>query len=328
MSRTVRHTAAIAALVLLAGCSSADLGSVLGGGTSEPTSGGVYANEVRGTVDYVDTRDQFIELTNVSGWSSRLSNEGNNSGSRMRVYYDDRVAVEYQGRSYRPEDLERGDEVAVRVDESGGRYRATAIAVVRDVSGGGGTYGGGSYDSRIRGTVRYVDTRNRTIELDEGTYSNRTTVVAYSSDTYVDYQGRRYRPEDLQRGDEIEITVRDVAGRRVASAIAVTRNAGDASSSSGEMRRVRGSVWSIDTSRRAITLDRATWTTSRFDTGGGSGNNVVIRYDSNVPVYFQGRTYAVTNLERGDEIEVEVRSLGGNDLLAERINVLRDRNSH
>lgn len=325
MFRRARYAALMAVMILSTACSSGDLGGILGGGGTTDPGSSSYGSELRGTVDYVDTRDQFIQLTNVSG-RSNLSNDS--GGNRVRVYYDTRTSVEYQGRSYRPEDLERGDEIAIRVDDQNGRYTAQSIAVVRDVSGGSssGTYGD-TYDTRVRGTVSYVDTRNRTIELSEGTFSNQTTVVAYDTNTAVDYDGRRYRAEDLQRGDEVEVTVREVSGRRVASAIRVTRNAAGGSSSSTAASRVRGVIRTVDTSRRTITLDNTSWTGSRFDSGSGSSTSVVVQYDTNVPVHFQGRTYAVTNLERGDEVEIEVRSVGRSELLADRITVLRDRNS-
>jgi hypothetical protein len=328
MFRRARFSAAALMLVFFAACSSGDLGGILGGGGD--TGSGSYSGEIRGTVDYVDTRDQFIELTNVSGYDSRLSN-GSSSGSRARVYFDSQTPVEFQGKNYRPSDLERGDEIAIRASESGGRTVATSIAVLRNAGGSSsssGTWGSGSgsYDTTVRGTVRYVDTGRRTIEIDEGSYNNRTVILDYSTDTYVDYNGRRYRPEDLERGDEIEVRVRDDNGRRVASSIMVTRNAAGGTSTTSDRSTVRGTVYTVDTARRTVTLDRASWTGARFQSG-SSTSSVTIRYDSNVPVLFQGRTYNVTNLERGDEVEIDVRNLGGSDLLAERITVLRDKNS-
>ncbi|MEA2463576.1 MAG: hypothetical protein QOJ98_1323, partial [Acidobacteriota bacterium] len=121
--------AATLAVLFLTACGSSGIGDVLGGGGG--TGAGSSNYELRGTVDYVDTSSQSVYLTNVSGYSNMLSNGG--SGSSVRVYYDNQTAVEYQGQSHRPADLERGDEVVVRVDESGNRLMASSIAVTHDV---------------------------------------------------------------------------------------------------------------------------------------------------------------------------------------------------
>src|SRR5262245_33999295 len=122
--------AAALALVLLAACGSSGMGDVLGGGSQN-------RYEIRGTVDSVDLNNRTILLTNVSGYTSMLSNGG---GSSVRVHFDDRTPVEYNGQSYRPADLERGDQVSVRVDESGNSLVAESVSVLRDVSGTGTSY--------------------------------------------------------------------------------------------------------------------------------------------------------------------------------------------
>ena len=98
---------------------------------------------------------------------------------------------------------------------SGGRYRAEQIRVVRSVSDAGGTY-----DSNIlRGSVRYVDTRNRTLELDganwrygfapgDGGYgTGNVVVVRYNTNTPVEYNGRSYDVASLERGDVVDVRV-------------------------------------------------------------------------------------------------------------------------
>ena len=93
------------------------------GGDNPNTSNAAY--QVRGTVDSVDARGQSIYLTNVSGYN------GLNSGSSrsLRVYYDNRTTLNYQGRSYRPDQLQRGDEVTVNVDQSGNQLIAQSMEV-------------------------------------------------------------------------------------------------------------------------------------------------------------------------------------------------------
>lgn len=301
---------AFAALLLLAGCASGDLGDILGGGgtgTGTSTSG-----EIRGTVDSVNDSSRYIDLVNVSGSGS----------SRERVYFDDRTTVEYQGRGYRPTDLERGDEIAMRVGESNGRLYADQISVLRDSSGG--TTAGG-YGSTVRGVVNYVDTSRQTIELEGSGYGGRT-VVAYDSRTSVNYNGREYRPADLERGDEVEIRVTESGGRQVADRIDVIRSTsagGYGGGTSGSQQVVRGTVRYHDTARREIELEQASWVRG-FTTGGPTSTVVKIRYDANSYVEWQGRTHAASGLERGDVIEAEVRSVSSGLYEAERILLIRN----
>ena len=68
MKRNMSLAGAAIALLLLAACgSSGGLGDILGGGNN-----GNYATQIRGTVDSVDTYNQTIRLTNVSGNGSML----------------------------------------------------------------------------------------------------------------------------------------------------------------------------------------------------------------------------------------------------------------
>lgn len=113
-------------LLLAAGCGSGglggiDLGSILGSTGSEDPS------DVRGTVTRVDTSDRRIDL-DVSYINNLRENQSGKS-----IYYDSNTVVEYDGNTYRPEDLERGDEIAVRGSNSGGRFVADRITVTRNV---------------------------------------------------------------------------------------------------------------------------------------------------------------------------------------------------
>jgi len=210
MTRSKLLTAATLALLFLAACGSTGMGDILGGGTGSRND-----YEIRGTVDYVDTSSRVLHLTNVSGYNNMLSG-GSNS---VRVYFDDNTTVSYQGQTYRVADLERGDEVAVQVDESGNQLHAEAVTVTRDVSGSGSssTYPSGNY-STLRGTVRYVDTARRTIELesaswmsrfDSGANTGNRVIVSYGSNTNVDVSGTLHPVSGLERGDVIEVQVQN-----------------------------------------------------------------------------------------------------------------------
>src|SRR5438045_750159 len=163
------------ALLLLGACSSSNGGGIFGSPSSNASN-----YDIRGTVDSVDTASRSIYLTNVSGYNSMLSS-GGSSSSNVRVYYDDRTTVEYQGKSYRPQDLERGDQVSARVGESNNRLFADTMTVTYNAGGTGTTSSYPSYpssptspsyptttSSSVRGTVRNIDTSRRTIEVDRG----------------------------------------------------------------------------------------------------------------------------------------------------------------
>lgn len=338
--------AAAIALLFLAACgSSGGLGDILGGTNS---GNGTYNNQLRGTVDSVDLQSSSIFLINVSQDSSMLSSGGNGNG--VRVYFDNRTSVDYNGRSYRPEDLERGDQVSVRVDQSSGnRIYASSMSVLQDARNSGGSYpsggnypnnGGypsnGSYGSNVRGTVRNIDTSRRTIEIDSTGGYNQSTRVEYDANTHVQYGGNSYRPQDLERGDEIDVRVRDIGnGRRVADNITVTRSISGGSGNNGtygsgpssQQSTIRGTVQYVDTNRRAIELSSVSW--SNFNRGSGSGGStIVVQYDTKTQVDVQGQAHPVSGLERGDVIDVQVQNTGSsNNYFAQRIYLVRDVNS-
>ncbi len=256
MSRT-RLTSTLTALsfaALLTGCGSTGMGDILGGGSGTGTrTDGDYSSSnvgdnVRGTVERVDTRDRFI-VVDREDYNNNLRN-GNED--EIVLYYDDRTVVQHQGRTYRPQDIEPGDRILADVGQSGGRLMVEEIEVLYDATsrtGSTGTYDNDNdnYDndnynddvrvSELRGTVRSVDTRDRTLELEtsrngsnfssggtiggSGSSSTRIVEVYYDAQTIVEFEGRRYKPENLERGDLVEIEVRDNGDRLMAEEILV-----------------------------------------------------------------------------------------------------------
>jgi hypothetical protein len=321
MNRTKSLTAASLAFLFLAACSSGGMGDILGGGSSDQNY------ELRGTVDRVDPGTRSVYLRDVSGYNRSMISSG--SGDSVRVYYDDRTPVSYQGQNYRPEDLERGDVVSVRVDESGNNLVAESMTVLQDVSGGSSsTYP--TYGSNIRGTVRYIDTSRRTIEVDRGNGSVMT--VDYDANTPVYYSNQTYRVADLERGDEIDISVRDLgSGRYVAQQINVVRNVNSGTyggSTSAQSNIIRGTVRYVDTSRRTIELESASWRSSfNTNTGTTGTSRVTVSYDANTSVDVSGRLYPVSGLEVGDVIEVQVSNASSSMPFASRIVLVRDVNN-
>lgn len=116
----------LAAVVLFtAACGSmgglGDLGGILG----SPSS--TQASDVRGTVSSIDTAGRRI-IMDVA-----YVNNLRNTQNAQSIYYDNNTRVEYQGQTYRVEDLERGDEISVRGHNDNGRYVAEVITVTRNV---------------------------------------------------------------------------------------------------------------------------------------------------------------------------------------------------
>ena len=206
-------------LLVLAGCATGGYGP--GSGVGYPGQGGYpgqypdsRGQSVVGTVDGIDIRGQRLILVTQPQQGSR--------GSRVEVYFDRNTRLFYQGRQVAMEGLERGDVVRAEIAQSGRGLFAHNVEVIHNVRDGqyggqygdpyGGQYGGGQqYGSELRGTVGFVDTRTRTIDLQSGGYSGSyagSTRVRYDERTLVEYQGRRYRPEDLDRGDQVLVQAR------------------------------------------------------------------------------------------------------------------------
>ena len=213
---------AFAALLLLAGCATGGYGPGSGYPGQQGYPGQSYPDESRGsqalagTVDGVDLNGQRLLLI------AQSSQYG--GGSRTDVYFDRNTRLYYQGRVQAIEGLERGDVVRIDAVQSGGRLWARTIEVVQNVRD---RQGGGQYGNELRGAIGYVDPRARVIELDGGGYGgyggNRAR-VRYDERTLVEYQGRRYRPEDLERGDEVRIQARQVGNDLLADRIWVERS--------------------------------------------------------------------------------------------------------
>jgi len=221
--RTTKVIAAAAfALLLAAACSSTSpIGDIFGSGNNS-------RYDIRGTVDSVDTSSRSIWLTNATGYNTSLAS--GNSGNAVRVYYSDNTTVNFNGRSYRPQDLERGDEVVVHAAQSGTQVVADSMDVTYNSRGtmtSGSSYpypsssstypypSSNSNYSTIRGTVRSVDTYNHTMTLDStswvsgfrSTNHGSTMTVSFDNNARVDYNGTMYPLTNLERGDVVDVQV-------------------------------------------------------------------------------------------------------------------------
>ncbi|MBW3671871.1 MAG: hypothetical protein KY432_09395, partial [Acidobacteria bacterium] len=207
------------AVLALAGCGSSGLGDILGGGGD-----GTVRNDqsvVRGTVERVDTRNRTIVLRDADTRSS-LQNRGTGSDA-VYLDYDDRTVVEYNGQTYSPEALEPGDRVEANAQLVGNRLMAGRINVTYDVSGAGTGTTGSSAVTDVRGTITDINTRSRTITVQQQSWSRtgETYRFTYESNTPVYWQGRVYQPDNLERGDVIDVDLRQSGNTLIAHQIEV-----------------------------------------------------------------------------------------------------------
>jgi hypothetical protein len=309
-----------------------------GGRTSAPQPTGssvpASAGTVRGVVRAVDAQSRTLTVSADAAPQLNLR-----AGDSQVLAYDASTTVSYQGGTYRPEDLEPGDRIEASVERTGNAWIARRIDVLSSVSAGAGGAtlppGSAPAPGALDATVRWVDARNRTVELEPLSGDRRAIVADYDANTRVEYQGRAYRPEDLERGDVVQIRTRQSGGRLVADQITVTQNAraaaggapapdGRASGDPAAGRAVlRGVISQIDRGSQRIALDSAGWAQGFDERAGaprGSGTSVV--YDDRTIVEYQGKRYGVANLEPGDAVEIDV-SRQGNNLRADRIVVTR-----
>ena len=92
------------------------------------------------------------------------------------------------------------------------------------------------------------------------------------------------------------------------------------SPSSTQSSDVKGTVAGIDTNARRIDLN-VTYVNNLRDTNNGQRGSIY--YDNNTTVVFNNQNYNVTDLERGDEIEVRGVADNGR-YVASQIVVVRD----
>ncbi|HEU0054004.1 MAG TPA: hypothetical protein VFQ39_12550, partial [Longimicrobium sp.] len=147
IGRGLRGAVVAGLAVAGAGCSQlGTVGDILGGLGGVGGTGG--NSEVYGQVQYVDTQRQVLQVTTQQGQT------GN-------VYFDNRTRVVYQNQEYNVTALERGDEVAMRIQQAnGGGAYTDYIQVTRSVQeagGYGGTSGGSTSYRTLEGRVSWID---------------------------------------------------------------------------------------------------------------------------------------------------------------------------
>ena len=225
-------TVLLAASLLLAGCGTG------GGypGSGYPSGGypgndypGSYDNgygngRLLGTVQDVDLNNGRLTLSadtggyQQGGYQQGGYQQGSYGSSSVEVYFDRSTQLVYQGRVQAIEGLERGDRISIDAVQSQGRLWARQIEVVQNVRAAPGG-GSNDYGGALRGAVSFVDPRARLIGITRGGYSGDRLQVSYDQRTQVEYQGQRYRVEQLDPGDVVRIQTRPMGNGWLAERI-------------------------------------------------------------------------------------------------------------
>ena len=188
LSRTIRVAAAALALASIGACSQAGalgsvLGSVLGGGGQQQ-----QGSQITGIVRQVDSRNQQLALQQ-------------SNGQTVALVYDNRTKVVYQNREYTVANLENGDQVTARVQQTqNGSYYTDLVQVDQSVSTGSTSTNNGQVQS-LQGVVRRVDTPNGWFQVDGGNNVLLTVYMPYNP-SRTDLQ----KFQNLRNGDTVRFT--------------------------------------------------------------------------------------------------------------------------
>jgi hypothetical protein len=161
-----RTAATLVLLLTVAGCSGAgNIGEVLGGvlGGAGQTQG----SQVSGVVLGVDQNRQQLGI--------QLQD-----GQQVALLYDQQTQVVYQNQRYAVTNLERGDRITARIQQTqNGGYYTDLVQVDQSVSTSGGAGGSANVQS-IQGTVRQVDFQNGLFSLDVNGYGTLIVALPYN----------------------------------------------------------------------------------------------------------------------------------------------------
>ena len=157
------------------------LGGVLGGG------GQAQGSQVSGVVLGIDQSRQQLGI--------QLQD-----GQQVALLYDQQTQVVYQNQRYAVTNLERGDRITARIQQTqNGGYYTDLVQVDQSASTSGGAGGSANVQS-IQGTVRQVDFQNGLFSLDVSGYG--TLIVA------LPYNVRRADQstfQQLRQGDRVRL---------------------------------------------------------------------------------------------------------------------------
>lgn len=193
-----------------------------GAGSGYPDTRG--QSVMQGSVYDVDHRNRRFMITADGGYAS-----GGGYQRPVEFHYDGNTTLLYRGQRLAPDGLEPGDGVRIAYADDGRRLWARQIDVTHDVRGGGGYSGQTPYPSSgsalpgdLRGTVTAVEPHNRVVRVRDGNGPEQW--MRYDDTTVVEYQGQRYHPDQLERGDLIRVQAQRQGDVWTARSIVVERS--------------------------------------------------------------------------------------------------------
>ena len=173
-----------------------------------------------------------------------------------------------------------------------GMASCTNMGTLGDVLTSAGPYG---TPRELSGQVRSIDTRQQEIRLETGW--GRSERVRYDGRTQVVYGQRRYSVRDLERGDQVWMTVDGRSGRLYTRYIEVQRGVVSRPGridSGRRVQRIEGSVMLVDVRR------------GYFDVDQGRGSVVTVTLPQNASRATRDR---LNRLRRGERIRVEAQTI-------------------
>lgn len=180
--RAARIGATAVAVLAMGACANSGLGNVLGSVLGSQAA----ANELAGTIQGVDTRNQQIGIVQ-------------SNGQTVSLRYDDQTRVVYQNQFYTVVNLENGDQVIARIQDQGnGSYYTDSIQVTQSVSNTPTSSANQTNSQLFRGTVRQVDVANGLFSIDAGTGYDITVSMPYNPS-----RDDLYTFQHLRRGNSV-----------------------------------------------------------------------------------------------------------------------------
>jgi hypothetical protein len=198
-----RRGVVLAAVLAASGCAGGGLGGlgglgdILAGAAGLPGSGqqGQGQGQVVAEIQGLDTQRQLIQVRTQNGQTGSL-------------LYDQNTVVVYQQRQYQVSNLERGDVVAIQVQQTNqGSPYASRIDVQQSVQDRGGQSSGGGVGQvqQFNGRVGQVDRQRGMFQLQTSYSGNVVVSLPYNPSSTVVNQFNRLRSGDSVRLEGTEL---------------------------------------------------------------------------------------------------------------------------
>ncbi len=190
-----RRGVVLAAVLAASGCAGGGLGGlgglgdILAGAAGLPGSGQQGQGQVVAEIQGLDTQRQLIQVRTQDGQTGSL-------------LYDQNTVVVYQQRQYQVSNLERGDVVAIQVQQTNqGSAYASRIDVQQSVQerSGQGTGGGVGQVQQFSGRVGQVDRERGMFQLQTSYSGNVVVSLPYNPSSTTVNQFNRLRSGDTVR---------------------------------------------------------------------------------------------------------------------------------